>query len=309
MNLARPFQAAARHGRFLLVLGLVAGVALPGLAAAMRPWLPVLVASLLFLAVLRIGPQQALDSLRDMRPSLGVILVYQVALPLALLGVMNVAGIGGTVTATALALVLAAAPLSGSPNLTILTGFDPAPALRLVLLGTALLPVTVLPVFWFMPEIEDTAAVLASVGRLLAVILLAALAAAAVRLTLFRAPGPGAIAALDGLSAIAMAVVVVALMSALGPMLATAPGTVAYWVGVAFAVNIGLQVAAASILRGRIARDQVVPLSIIAGNRNIALFLVAVPAEMAEALLIFIGCYQIPMYLTPVLLRRFYRNC
>jgi hypothetical protein len=306
--LARPLQAAARHGRLLLVLGLAAGVALPDLAAAMRPWLPVLVASLLFLAVLRIGPHQALGALRDVRLSLKVILVYQVALPLAALAALWLAGLGGTAAATALVLVLAAAPLSGSPNLTILTGFDPAPALRLVVLGTALLPVTVLPVFWFMPEIEETAAVLASVGRLLAVILLAALAAAAVRMTLLRAPGTGAIAALDGLSAIAMAVVVVALMSALGPMLASAPRVVVYWVAVAFAVNIGLQVAAGVFLRGRIAPDHLVPLSIVAGNRNIALFLVSVPQDMADRLLLFIGCYQIPMYLTPFLLGRFYRR-
>ena len=308
MILARPLQAAGRHGRFLLVLGLVAGVALPGLSAAMRPWLPALVASLLFLAVLRIGPQQAVGALREVRPSLHVIFAYQVAFPLTALAVLGLSGLGGTVTATALALVLAAAPLSGSPNLTILTGFDPAPALRLVVLGTALLPVTVLPVFWFMPEIENSAAVLASVGRLLAVILLAALAAAAIRITLFRVLKPDAVAALDGLSAIAMAVVVVALMSGIGPMLTTAPGEVAYWLGVAFAVNIGLQVATASILRGRVAPDRLVPLSIIAGNRNIALFLVAIPTEVADPLLIFIGCYQIPMYLTPILLRRFYRD-
>jgi hypothetical protein len=305
--LARPLQAAARYGRLLLVAGLVAGVALPSLAAAMRPWLPGLVAVLLFLAVLRIGPQQALGALRDMRLSLGVILAYQVALPLAALALLWLAGLGGTATATAVILVLAAAPLSGSPNLTIMTGFDPAPALRLVVLGTALLPLTVLPVFWLLPGIEETASVLASVGRLLGVILAAALAAAAVRLWVFRTPGPGAVAALDGLAAITMAVIVVALMSALGPMLTAAPGVVAYWVAIAFAVNIGLQLAAGTLLRGRIAPDHLVPLSIVAGNRNIALFLVSVPAEMADRLLLFIGCYQIPMYLTPLLLRRFYR--
>ena len=44
------------------------------------------------------------------------------------------------------------------------------------------------------------------------------------------------------------------------------------------------------------------------GNRWIvvALFLVALPQATTDPLLIFIGCYQIPMYLTPVLLGRFY---
>jgi hypothetical protein len=306
--IARPLQAAARHGRLLLVLGLVAGVTLPGLAAAMRPWLPGLVAALLFLAVLRIGPRQALGATRDLGLSLRVILAYQVALPLAALGAFALMGLGGSLTATAVVLVLAAAPLSGSPNLTILAGFDPAPALRLVVLGTALLPLTVLPVFWALAEIEEGAAVLASVGRLLAVILAAALVATALRLTVLRAPSAPAIAALDGLSAITMAVVVVALMSAVGPMLRTAPATVAYWVAVAFAANIGMQLAAAAVLGRRVRPDHLVPLSIIAGNRNIALFLVSVPPDLADRLLIFIGCYQIPMYLTPVLMSGFYRR-
>jgi hypothetical protein len=308
MIVPRALQGAARHGRLLLVLGLICGIALPELAAGMRPWLPELVASLLFLAVLRIGPNQALGAMRDVGLSLRVNAVYQIALPLAALGACQLAGLGGTVTATALVLVLAAAPLSGSPNLTILTGFDPAPALRLVVLGTALLPLTVLPVFWFLPEIGDGATVLAAVARLLGVILLAGLAASAVRVTLFRAPSPAALAALDGLSAIAMAVVVVALMSAVGPMLAQAPEVVAYWMGVAFAVNIGSQLVAAAALKGRVASANLVPLSIIAGNRNIALFLVSVPADLADRLLIFIGCYQVPMYLTPLLLGAYYRR-
>ncbi len=52
--------------------------------------------------------------------------------------------------------------------------------------------------------------------------------------------------------------------------------------------------------------ETAVPVSIIAGNRNIALFLVALPTATTDPVLVFIGCYQIPMYLTPILLRRFY---
>ena len=46
----------------------------------------------------------------------------------------------------------------------------------------------------------------------------------------------------------------------------------------------------------------------IAGNRNIALYLVALPAATTDPLLIFIGCYQIPMYLTPIVMHRFYKT-
>ena len=49
------------------MLGLAAGVGLPDLAAVMKPYLPHMVATTLFLAALRIGPQQAIGKLRDLR--------------------------------------------------------------------------------------------------------------------------------------------------------------------------------------------------------------------------------------------------
>ena len=52
---------AARHGRIILVAGLAAGIALPDLALAMRPWLQEMVAGLLFFAALRIGPRDVVQ--------------------------------------------------------------------------------------------------------------------------------------------------------------------------------------------------------------------------------------------------------
>jgi hypothetical protein len=51
---------------------------------------------------------------------------------------------------------------------------------------------------------------------------------------------------------------------------------------------------------------RVVALSVAAGNRSIALFLVALPPEMMAPLLLFIGCYQLPMFLTPFVMKRLY---
>lgn len=52
--------------------------------------------------------------------------------------------------------------------------------------------------------------------------------------------------------------------------------------------------------------DGAVPLGVVAGNRNFALFLIVLPAATTDPLLIFRGCYQIPMHLTPILMRRIY---
>ena len=76
----------------------------------------------------------------------------------------------------------------------------------------------------------------------------------------------------------------------------------------AFAVNIGLQISCFFLWGRTTLTDYRVPVSVIAGNRNIALYLTALPAAVTEPLLAFIGCYQFPMYLTPLLMNRLYKR-
>jgi len=112
---------------------------------------------------------------------------------------------------------------------------------------------------------------------------------------------------LDGLNAVALAVIVVGLMSALalGPALRTDPGPVLWLIAGVMAVNFGLQMAGFALFRAFSLPEPVGP-AIVAGNRNAALFLMALPASVTDPLLILLGCYQLPMYLTPILLARFY---
>jgi arsenite transporter len=303
---------AARHGRLLLVLGLLAGIALPDLALAMKPWLQELVALLLFLAALRVGPERLGGGLRAGQRTLGLILTYQVALPLLATLLCLWLGVTQHPLAMAAILMLSASSISGSPNLAILSGADPAPAFRLLIFGTALLPLTVIPVFHLMPGFGAGVAVLWSAARLLAVIAVAALAAYALRKSGLVRGDPATLTALDGLSAIAMAVIVVGLMSAVGPALLDNPAGLLGWLAFACALNFGAQITAALILRHSplpapdLPATDLPALSIVAGNRNIALFLVALPPQVTDPLLIFIGCYQIPMYTTPLVLRGFY---
>ncbi len=302
-------RLAARHGRLLLVAGLLAGFAAPGLAQAMKPALPAMVAFLVFVSALRIGLRAALGRLGEARDSLWLVLLYQLGLPLlvlATLAVLAPAGATGTAAALAVALALAAPSISGGAAFTVMLGHDPAPAMRLLVLGTLLLPLTILPVFWLLPALEGLDEVLFAALRLSAVIALATGAAFALRRRFFPAPQPGTVAALDGLSAITLAVIVVGLMSAVGPALRTDPGALARWLGLAVALNFGMQAAAFASLRALGRGDIAVPAAVVAGNRNIALFLVALPAEITESVLIFIGCYQVPMYLTPILMQRLY---
>lgn len=305
--LARLLGLTARHGRWILIAGLVAGIAFPGTALVLKAWIGELIAFLLFLAALRVGPRQAFGALADMRNSLGLCLLFQIGLPVAAIIAFALAGWSGAL-ATGLVLMMAAPPISGSPNLTMLTGNDPAPALRQLVVGTALLPLTVIPVFWLAPALGDAGEVLAAAFRLLLLIVAAGGIAFMLRAFWLRQPSVKAIGVIDGLSALAMAIVVVGLMSAVGPAIRTRPDAFLLALAAAFIGNFGLQLAAAFALRGLIARHALAATAIGAGNRNIALFLTALPAAVTDPLLLFIGCYQIPMYLTPLMLGWLYRR-
>jgi arsenite transporter len=291
----------ARHGRLALVAGLLAGLTLPDLAALIRPWLPHLVALLLFLTAFRIGLRQAAGSLAEARSGLMLIAVFQLAMPLAALVIFWTLGLMATPFAIAVMLMLTAPGVSGAAAFTALLGRDPAPALRLLITGMAVFPLTVMPILWATPALGNVADVLAASGRLLAVIVIASALGFALRRLI---PAPD-LRQIDGLNAVALFVIVIGLMAAVGPALRTDPVLVLKWLAGVCAVNFGLQIASYMILRGRSAVDPTGP-SIIAGNRNVALFLLALPAATTDPLLIFIGVYQVPMFLTPIAMRWLY---
>jgi len=295
----------ARHGKLGLIAGLAAGVALPDLAIILRDWIPEMVALLLFLTAFRIGPQETLANLQALTRTVITALVLQLMLPLLFLGVLFSLGLPLTPLALAAGMVLAAPSVTGSANFAILLGHKPAPALRLLILGTAILPLTCIPIFALLPQFGEPSAVLMAAGRLLAVILGAAILGFAMRHWVFPQLTDPGLKATDGLTVIVLAVVVIGLMSAIRPAFANDPGELLFWLVVAFAINFGLQILAWLLLKATRQPDPA-PIAIIAGNRNFALFFVALPPEATEPLLIFLGCYQFPMYLTPTLMRRLY---
>lgn len=292
----------------MLVLGLVAGAALPQVALAMRPWISEMVALLLFFAALRVGPRQALGALGDAGRAAGLAVLFQVGFPLAAIALLAAFGIAATPMATFLVLMLAASPVSASPHLAVMTGHDPAPALRQVVIGTALLPITVVPAFWLTPAFGGPGAVFAAAGGLLALIAAAAGAAFLIRATVLRAPSAAAIEAIDALSAIALAVVVIGLMSAVGPALRTEPLAFVAALALVCVVNFAIQAAVALAARRLGRGEDAAVMGIVAGNRNVALFLAVLPAPVVDPILLLIGCYQIPMYVTPLVMGRLYRR-
>jgi arsenite transporter len=303
-----PLQAIARQGRFVLIAGLLIGILVPALANALRPYIPQAAALMLFVSALRIGLRQAVGDVRQMRVSLVAILAYQIGIPLLLTVVFKLAGLQGAIV-SALILITSAPTISGGPSLVALTGHDPSPALRVLIGGTALLPLTILPVFALWPEFGSKEAVLFASLRLVFMIGGAAAASFAIRALFLKNPTPSSIAAIDGLAALTMALVVIGLMAGFGQTLLTQPGLIAVMLAVAFGLNFGLQVVVFGLFRlFGIEGNAEVAYAITSGNRNVMLFIAALPPSVTTPILLFVACYQIPMYLTPLLLARLYRR-
>lgn len=297
---------ASTHARACLILGLAAGLLLPGFAATLVPWLPHMVAILLTVTALRIGHTAALGSVGDLRWGLGAVAALQMVVPLIFLGLLFLAGQQNTPATLAIVLTCAAPAITGSVNLALLMQLDAGRMMQILVLGTAAFPLTILPVLTLLPQLGPAGDVVRAAFSLLAVIVIATAAGFAMRALLFPRPTEGQIKALDGLSVLAFSFIVVGLMAALTPALQNDPWEVAKWALLAFAISYVMQFLTLLILRHGPLLPVAGPLAIGAGNRNIAIFLVALPQEVLAPLMIFIGCWQLPMYLTPMLLPRLY---
>ncbi len=287
-----------------MVVSLGVGLAGPGLAELVKPHIDLLIFLLLVAAGVRIGPRQAIGALRDIRFALLTMLALQLMMPLVALALLRLGGSSDPLY-FALVLLLAAPSIAGSPHLLVMLGFDPEPALRQLVLGTLLLPLTIVPVLYLMPEIGELADVVAIAARLGAVILAAMLVAMAVRRWLLA--GRVDVVSVDGVSTILLAVVVLGLMAAIHREAGDDPANLLRALGFAFGINFGLQLLVGCGFRFAGEGSRAVAVGLIAGNRNIALFLTAIALTSTQPVLLFIACYQAPMYLTPLLMRRFYR--
>lgn len=246
-------------------------------------------------------------SLENLPRALFIVLLLQLAMPLTALGVAFLFGWQGAPVVLALVLMSAAPSIVGSPNICLMMGVPPAFAMRLMVVGTVLLPLTVLPVFWLLPAIDDGQAVVWAACRLLAAVVLTTLVAQVVRRLVFPQPSARVLRDLEGASAIALSIFVIGLMPAVSAVAQHSPKQLLLWLAIVLAANFGAQLIVFKFTKKRMHRTHSVPISIIAGNRNIALFLVSLPSEVTLPVMAFIGCYQIPMYLTPIVMKPVYR--
>ena len=123
----RLLTLCTTHSRPLLIIGLLAGIGLPQVAAVMQPWLPHMVAILLVITAFRIGHRAAFGAFADLRWSLPAVLVLQLAVPICLIAVFALLGVLAHPMTLALVLACSAPTISGGTSIACLLYTSPSP--------------------------------------------------------------------------------------------------------------------------------------------------------------------------------------
>ena len=295
------------RARWVLALGAVAALFLQDLAAILRPALPAFVALMYLLAMVRIDLgavfRRSLQP-RRMAMVLGTCVALMVLTPTLISGIAHVVGLPQHLTES-LIYIGAGPPLGSAAALCLLLGLDAALALELTIVGSFLAPVlgplvTAMLLGDAVPIEPWTLSL-----RLAGMIGTGAVLAVAAR----RLIGPETIAkrasVFDGIGAVAMLATILPIFDGATDLILSAPVLALGVLALVFAFNIGLQLITTPLLRKFSGHESGGAMGLAWGNRNAALYLAALP--QAPVFSLFVALYQFPMYMTPLLMGRFYK--
>jgi len=296
----------ARHARPVLAGGIFAGLLLPDLAALLRPLMEAAVVTSLSLSMLRIDWPAILAYGRQPARAgvaLGWILLGAPALTLAAVTALGVpAGL-----AAALVFAAAAPPVTASPAFALLLGLDAALALVVLVIGTALLPLTLGPVAFWLLDLELSIGLGPFLLRVAIFIGLPFLISAISRRFIRRDWLDARATEINGSIVLALVVFAVAIMDGVTARLLADPWTVASFAGVAFVLNFALQAlgTAAFFWMGR---RQALTMGLASGYRNMAIMLVLTAGIAGPDMWLYVAMAQFPMYILPMLTNPLYRH-
>jgi len=295
------------RARWILAIGAIAALALQDLAASMRPALPAFVALMYLLAMVRIDLGAVFR--RSLQPSrfamlLGVCLGLMVVTPALINIIAELTSLPNELRES-LVYIAAGPPLGSAAALCLLLGLDAALAIELTILGSFLTPflgpfVTSLLLGAAVPidpfALSLRLAAMIGAGAVLAIVLRRVLGAELItrRANVF-----------DGIGALAMLATIVPIFDGATEQILRTPLLATATLALVFALNIGMQFLATPILRRVTGRESGGAMGLIWGNRNAALYLAALP--QAPVFSLFVALYQFPMYMTPLIMRRFYQ--
>lgn len=308
-----PIHALAflgRHGTLAIALSLLVGMALPFLAATMRPLLDEAILVLLTLAFLRIGFQALGTEFKNPLRVAVAVLFALFALPALALWLGQIIGFNESNPDLYLALFIALAvpPVTAVPIFAGLLRLPGAIALAFLILAMIATPfaATLHARLFFPPDALPFDGL--TIGLRLAGFLLGAATLAAIiqklagqqRLERWRAP-------LDGINVLAMFLFAVAVMDGVGPALLRTPGLVALLFIATFALALG-QIGLMRLALSFMESQKALAIAMATGLRNMGLMVAALGMAIPDTTWLWFAIGQFPIFFMPWLIELARRN-
>jgi len=305
-----------RRAPLVLVLGVVAGILLPGMGNLLGPVFQVLVVMLLVTAMMRVDVPQVLSHIRRPLRMIIILVFLMVAMPFAIYILAGYLGLSPTLH-MALVLLTMAPPLSAAAGMATLMKLDDALTLNIIVVGTLIAPFSApfLAVSFF--EFPFDLDVHSMLLRLVLTVGISLFIALVIRRIAGRRWIEEKAQALDGVNALVLVAFAIVVMNGIGWSNDLEPRLLMQTLAAVFLINWGLHglTLLAAIFVPSIGRSansliskRAGAISLMAGNRNLALFMAALPTDVAASLMLFLALYQLPIYLTPMLTLPIYRR-
>jgi bile acid:Na+ symporter, BASS family len=289
-------------GPTLLVVGVLAGLLWPQLADCARPLMSPTIFIFTLGTFLRVDGREFRAVLRRPRVSVGLPLIALVACPLLMLAVSRVLQFGAELS-LAMVLSVAAPPSSGTAAVARMLGLSATIPFAVTLLSVVIAPLSLTFIaLWFADVGLDPLALAARLAMMVG-------GAGAVALVLRRSAAAHVSShqgSIDGLVLAALLVFAVATMAGVRQQLVEQPMTALFYVGVAFATNVGLQCLGAASVPGTLAER--LTIGLVLGNRNVGLVWSAMGASVSPRMALFFAASQFPIYILPRLMDIFMRR-
>lgn len=295
-----------RHGTALLVAGIVAGLALPPLAHAMVPLLPIFVFALTTSIILRIEWPRVVVHARQPLPIALAVLWALVLSPISLAATARLLALPEGLS-QAMVIWAASPPLTSLPAIAMLMGLDASLSLLVMVFGTFLMPLTLPPLVLGLMGLKLGIAILPLMERLAVFVLGAAGTAFVLRRLIGAARLDRHAREINGLNVLLLVAFAVAIMDGMWARLAEDPLTVLGYSAAAIGASLGLQIVS-FVLFAWLERPVALTLGLIGGNKNMAIVWANLGAAASPDLMLYFVCAQLPIYLLPAALAPIYRR-
>ena len=297
---------SARHGSILLAVGIFAGLLFPPLAHAMVWFITPNVVLLVTMVLLRVDVAAAIYHLKRPLRLIAIVGFYLVVVPLITAVVVKAIPLDPGIRAAVIIFSTGAAATSGAAFAR-LVGLDPELTLIATLAGIFVVPLTGPPLSDWLAGVDLHMSVGAFMLRLALVVGAPLLISVAIRMFVGRERLEPMGPALDGLLVWLVVLYGFAVMDGLQARLLADPLWMAQATAAAFVSNFGLNLLTTLVFLGLGLRSAA-SAGLMSGNRNMALYLAVLPSTADPRIAMFFGIAQIPLFLSPFLLRPIYRR-